>query len=92
MTASLDVYQLAGTGIFLALAAAGIIPILMSFKVKIRSIRILSLLLGLFAIIHGFYHLSMGFGNEFFGELIFEPISITFLVGFGLYYSKKGIA
>ena len=88
----MDTYVLAGTGIFLALFAAGIIPILMSIKVKVHTIRILSFLLGMFAILHGFYHLFAGLGNHFLADLVFEPVSISFLVAFGLYYSKKGIA
>jgi len=88
----LDYYLLVGILIFISLAAAGLVPLLMFFKVKIRTIRILSLLLGLFAVTHGLYHLSAGFGNEFFGDIVFEPISVSILAAFGLYYSKKGIA
>jgi hypothetical protein len=88
----LDYFVLAGILIFVSLAAAGLIPLLMFFKVKIWSIRILSLLLGSFAVIHGLYHLASGFGNEFLGDVVFEPVSISILVAFGLYYSKKGIA
>jgi len=82
---------LVGILIFVSLVAAGLVPLLMFFKVKIRTIRILSLLLGLFAVTHGLYHLSAGFGNELFSDLVFEPVSVSILVAFGLYYSKKGI-
>jgi len=88
----LDIYALFGSIIFLALAAAGIVPLIIAIKVKIWSIRVLSLLLGLFAIIHGLYHLTVGWGYGFLGEMIFEPISVSILVVFGLYYSKKGVA
>jgi hypothetical protein len=88
----LDLYVLIGILIFISLAAAGLVPLLMFLKVRIRTIRILSLLLGLFAVIHGLYHLSVGLGNDFFGDIVFEPVSVSILVAFGLYYSKKGIA
>jgi hypothetical protein len=88
----LDYFVLTGILIFISLAAAGLVPLLMFFRVKIWSIRILSLLLGLFAVIHGLYHLASGFGNAFFGDIVFEPVSVSILVAFGLYYSKKGIA
>ena len=89
---TLDVYALFGSLIFIAMAGSGIVPLLIFFKVKVSSIRLLSLLLGLFAIIHGLYHLSVGWGYDFLGELIFEPVSVSILVAFGLYYSKKGFA
>lgn len=88
----MDTFALFGSLIFAALAAAGVVPLLIFFKVKIWSIRVLSLLLGLFAVIHGLYHLSLGWGYEFIGEIIFEPVSVSILVVFGVYYSKKGVA
>ena len=44
-----------GIVLFAILVAAGIIPLVMAARVKVRSLRILSLLLGLFAVVHGFY-------------------------------------
>jgi len=64
----------------------------MAFKVKVHSLRILSLLLGLFAIVHGFYHLASGFEQEILAEAVFEPLSLVLLVTLGAYYSKVGIA
>ena len=64
---------------------------IMAFRVKIRSLRILSLLLGLFAVVHGFYHLASGFQQEFLADVVFEPISLVLLIGLGAYYSKVGV-
>jgi hypothetical protein len=81
-----------GIVLFAIMVAAGIIPLLMAFKVKIHSLRILSLLLGLFAIVHGFYHLAFGFQQQLLADTVFEPISLLLLIGLGAYYSKVGIA
>jgi hypothetical protein len=81
-----------GILLFTIMVAAGIVPLIMAFKVKVRSLRILSLLLGLFAIVHGFYHLASGFQQGFLADVIFEPISLILLLGLGAYYSKVGVA
>ena len=81
-----------GIVLFAIMVAAGIVPLIMAFRVKIRSLRILSLLLGLFAIVHGFYHLASGFQQDFLADAVFEPVSLILLVGLGAYYSKIGVA
>ena len=80
-----------GIVLFAIMVAAGIVPLIMAFRVKVHSLRILSLLLGLFAVVHGFYHLASGFQQEFLADGIFEPISLILLVGLGAYYSKIGV-
>ena len=80
-----------GILLFAIMVGAGIVPLIMAFRAKVRSLRILSLLLGLFAITHGFYHLASGFQQEFLADIIFEPISLIFLVGLGAYYSKVAV-
>jgi hypothetical protein len=74
-----------------ALFSVGLIPLLMAIRLKVRSLRLLSLFLGLFAITHAFYHLSEAYSADFFSDVILEPVSIVFLLAFGLYYSKKGV-
>ena len=81
-----------GIVLFAIMAAAGIIPLTMAFRVKVRSLRILSLLLGLFAVTHGFYHLASGYQQDFLADAVFEPISLLLLVGLGAYYSKVAVA
>jgi hypothetical protein len=77
---------------FAALFVVGLVPLYLFFKLKVRSLKILSLLLGLFATIHGTYHLAYDLNQSFLAITVLDPISVTFLLGFGLYYSKKGIA
>ena len=81
-----------GIVLFTIMVAAGIIPLIMAIKVKVHSLRLLSLLLGLFAVVHGFYHLAFGFQQDLLADAVFEPISLLLLVGLGAYYSKVGIA
>ena len=80
-----------GIVLFAIMVAAGIVPVIMAVKAKVRSLRILSLLLGLFAVVHGFYHLASGFQQDFLADAVFEPISLTLLVGLGAYYSKVAV-
>ena len=81
-----------GIVLFTIMVAAGVVPLVMALKEKIRSLRILSLLLGLFAVVHGFYHLAFGFQQQLLADAVLEPISLILLIGLGAYYSKVGIA
>ena len=76
---------------WVAFFGVGIVPLIISLRVKVRTLRILSLLLGSFAIIHGLYHLSLAYSMYFFSEVILDPLSVAFLVAFGIYYSKKAV-
>lgn len=76
---------------FAALFTVGLVPFYMSFKVKVKSLKILSLLLGLFASIHGLYHLAYDFNQPFLATMVLDPVSVTFLLAFGIYYSRQGI-
>jgi hypothetical protein len=67
------------------------VPILVAIRVKSFSLRVLSLLLGLFAITHGLYHLTMAYGLDFLAQVILEPVSVTFLLAFGIYFSRKAV-
>jgi uncharacterized membrane protein HdeD (DUF308 family) len=66
---------------------ASIIPIHLSFKLK-NELRILTILLSVFAIFHGIYHLIYAIGLESFSEEILQPISIVILILFGVVYLK----
>jgi len=81
-----------GIVLFIIMVAACVIPLIMALRVKTHSLRILSLLLGLFAVVHGFYHLAFGFQQELLADAVFEPVSLLLLIGLGAYYSKVGIA
>lgn len=84
-------YLTGGIVLFTIMVAAGIVPLIIAIRAKVRSIRILSLLLGLFAVVHGFYHLASGFQQQFLADVIFEPISLILLVSLGAYYSKVAV-
>jgi len=81
-----------GIVLFMIMVGAGIVPLIMAFRAKVRSLKILSVLLGLFAVVHGFYHLASGFQQDFIADAVFEPISLMLLVGLGAYYSKVAVA
>lgn len=80
-----------GIVLFAIMVGAGIVPLIMAARIKVRSLRVLSLLLGLFAVVHGFYHLASGFQQDFLADVVFEPISLLLLVGLGAYYSKVAV-
>lgn len=88
---TIDINWLLNILAWVALFGVGIVPLIISFRVKIRSLRILSLMLGLFAIVHGLYHLSEAYSMDFYSDVILEPISVAFLLAFGIYYSKKAV-
>lgn len=88
----MDYLSTGGVLLFAIMAGAGTVPLIMAFRLKVSSLRILSALLGLFAIVHGFYHLAYGYQQLFLADVILEPASLLFLLAFGFYYSKVGIA
>ena len=62
--------------------AAAFVPIYLSLKLK-SNLRILTILLAIFILIHGLYHVAYFQGQEFLGEGIFRTLSIVFLIIFG---------
>ena len=84
-----DVTWLLNLLTWLAFFGVGAVPILIAVQVKARALRLLSLLLVLFAITHGLYHLSLAYGFYYVAQVILEPVSVVFLLAFGVYYSKK---
>jgi hypothetical protein len=77
---------------FGALFAVGLVPLYLSIRVKVKALRVLSLLLGFFAIIHATYHLAFDFNQSYLAIVVLDPVSVTLLLAFGLYFSKKGLA
>ena len=63
--------------------AAAVIPIYLSLKLK-NNLRILTILLSIFIITHGIYHLAYYAGEEIVGEGLFRTISILVLIIFGI--------
>ena len=87
----MEALWLIGVLTWVSFFGVAIVPLYIAFRSKIASLRILSLLLGLFAVAHGIYHLSFDISQSYLGEVVFEPMSVIFLLAFGLYYSKKGV-
>jgi hypothetical protein len=77
--------------IFMMVAAVG--PLYMAFKVRTRSRRLLSLavLLALFTLTHGAYHLLEFVGLSYLAEVLFWPLSTVLLLCFGILYWKAGV-
>lgn len=63
--------------------AAAVIPIYLSLKLK-SNLRILTILLSIFIITHGIYHLAYYVGEEMVGEGLFRTTSILVLIIFGI--------
>jgi hypothetical protein len=66
---------------------AAVIPIYFCIKLK-NNFRILMMILSIFAMMHGIYHIFEVVGYEFLAENVVEPISYAILIGFGLYFLK----
>jgi len=62
--------------------AAAIVPMYLSLRLK-SNLRILTILLSLFILIHGIYHLAYFAGEEVLAEGLFRTISIVVLIIFG---------
>jgi hypothetical protein len=67
--------------------AAAIIPIYFSFRLK-NHFRMLMMILSVFALIHGGYHIFEAVGYENIADNIVEPISYAILIIFGLCYLR----
>ena len=87
----MDALWLIGVLTWVSFFGVAIVLFYIAFRSKVAPLRTLSLLLGLFAVAHGIYHLSFDISQSYLGEIVFEPMSVIFLLVFGLYYSKKGI-
>ena len=74
-----NLLQLASAVIMLS---AAIVPIYLSLRLK-SNLRILTILLSLFIIVHGIYHLAYFAGEEVLGEGLIRTISIVVLIIFG---------
>jgi hypothetical protein len=65
---------------------ASVIPIYLISGLKNSPLRKLTLVLTVFILIHGFYHVTGFLGFNFVAEGILEPLSILILIFFGMMY------
>ena len=66
---------------------AAVIPIYMIFKLN-GVLKKLTIILSIFIVIHGLYHIFLWNGFEFIPESILEPASAIILVIFGLLFLR----
>lgn len=71
----------------IAIFFASVIPIYLSYHLK-GNLRKLTILVGIFAILHAIYHTTEVFGFEEIAEDIIEPFSVLVLVIFGFWYLR----
>ena len=71
----------------IAIFFASVIPIYLSYHLK-GNLQKLTILVGIFAIIHAIYHTIEVFGFEDIAENIIEPLSVLVLVAFGFWYLR----
>ena len=91
LLSAMDALWLISVATWVSFFGVAIVPFYIAYRSKIQPLRILSMLLGLFAVAHGIYHLSFDISQSYLGDVVFEPMSVIFLLAFGLYYSKKGL-
>jgi hypothetical protein len=72
------------------LIAASSVLLYLVLKSNVRSLRLLCLLLGLFALSHGLYHLFFTLVIGYTARAALDSLSVVFLVSFALYFTKKG--
>ena len=71
----------------IAIFFASVIPIYLSYHLK-GNLRKLTILVGIFAMIHAIYHATEVFGFEEIAENVIEPLSVLVLVIFGFWYLR----
>ena len=74
------------SGILIFIAV--IVPIYFSIRLKNNNLRLPMVVLSVFALIHGSYHILEVLHYEMIAETIMEPPSYAVLIIFGLMYLK----
>jgi DMSO/TMAO reductase YedYZ heme-binding membrane subunit len=72
---------------------AAVIPVYIAIKLNNNNnpnLKKLAIMLAVFILVHGVYHITRFLGFTLLAEGIFEPLSITILIAFGvlLYYKN----
>ena len=65
---------------------ASIVPGYLTFRLKKSHTRKLTLLLTIFVVIHGIYHLVHAMNFDFLADDLFEPASVVAMIIFGSWY------
>jgi len=72
------------------MVAASLVLFYLALMTKLPSLRVLSLLLGLFALAHGLYHFLFTFVIGYDARAALDTLSVVFLLSFAIYYTKRG--
>ena len=70
----------------IAIFLAAVVPIYLTLKLK-DNLRRLTLILTIFILTHAIFHVTGFLGFNFLAEGVFEPISVTVLIFFGIAFS-----
>jgi len=70
----------------IAILLAAVVPIYLTLKLK-DNLRRLTLILTIFILTHAIFHVTGFLGFNFLAEGVFEPISVTVLIFFGIAFS-----
>jgi hypothetical protein len=70
----------------IAIFLAAVVPIYLTLKLK-DNLRRLTLILTIFILSHAIFHVTGFLGFNFLAEGVFEPISVTVLIFFGISFS-----
>ena len=73
-----------------SLLVASAVSFYLAYRTDITTLRVLSLLLGIFALAHGSYHLLFTFIIGYPARAFLDSTSVTVLIIFAVYYSKRG--
>ena len=68
-------------------------PLYLAFRLRGSNRRLLYLSagLGIFAIVHSLYHLAEFLSMDNLADNFFLPLSVVFLVVYGIYYYQAGV-
>lgn len=81
--------ELLNQAVFVVFLAGAFVPLYLARKFGQTSLGIMSMLLAVFLVFHGFYHLAASFGLDFYSDVVFEPLSVGFLFVFAVYFYRK---
>ncbi len=76
--------------IFVIFLGISVVPFYASKKLGATTLGLVSLTLGLFAILHGTTHLLLGLGDTELAFTTFGPVSTALLLVFAVYMYRRG--
>jgi hypothetical protein len=86
----LSLTDMLNISIFVIFLGISIIPFYVAGKLGKTTLGLVSLVLGLFAVTHGVYHLLFAINMVELSLVLFGPLSSGLLLAFALYMYKRG--